>query len=165
MTKRIGRIHKTYVLIGGSSGVIVALSLAATVGSPLPVLRLWGADALLPPLWILGLLWLVGYALLGGAAGYALGAHGGGAAREVSLWRGLTFLVAEVTFSFAWYRLSFGSRLLLLGWICLAVSVAAGAVCAVAWRRVYRVPAMVCGGVTAWLLYLVLCHLVVILHN
>ena len=102
MTKRIGKIHKTYALIGGGTGFVGGICLTAAVGSPLPILRLLGADALLPPLWIMGLLWLTGYVLLGAAAGYAFACSTGGPYGEASLWRGLTFLVAEVTFSFAW---------------------------------------------------------------
>ena len=165
MTNRIGKVHKTYVLIGGGMGVLSGIAVAVTVGSPLPVLRLWGADVLLPPLWILGILWLAGYALLGGAAGYAWGCPGGGPHREMPLWRGLTFLVVEVTFSFAWYSLSFGSRLLLPGGLCLVASVAAGGLCLAAWWWSFRGAAILCGGGTLWLLYVTLCHLFVILHN
>ena len=165
MTNRIGKVHKTYVLIGGGMGVLSGIAVAVTVGSPLPVLRLWGADVLLPPLWILGILWLAGYARLGGAAGYAWGCPGGGLHREMPLWRGLTFLVVEVTFSCAWYSLSFGSHLLLPGWLCLVASVAAGGLCLAAWWWSFRGAAILCGGGTLWLLYVTLCHLFVILHN
>ena len=85
MTNRIGKVHKTYVLIGGGMGVLSGIAVAVTVGSPLPVLRLWGADVLLPPLWILGILWLAGYALLGGAAGYAWGCPGGGLGTPIAM--------------------------------------------------------------------------------
>ena len=165
LTKRIGKVHKTYAWIGGGAGLLAAISVAATVGSPLPILRLLGAGEILPPVWILGLLWLTGYGILGGAAGYALACVVGRASREVWIWRGLTFLVVEITFSFAWYSLSFGSFHLLSAWICLVLGVAAGCICTVSWLPVRRVPALLCGGVTLWLAYLALCHLVVILHN
>lgn len=165
MTNRVGKIHKTYVLVGGGVGLIGGISVAAIVGSPLPILRLLGADALLPPLWIMGILWLAGYILLGAAAGYALACPVGGPYGEVPLWRGLTFLVAEVTFSFAWYSLSFSSFLLFPAWICLALGVAAGVMCMLSWYGLHRVASLVCGGVTLWFLYLAICHLIVILHN
>ena len=165
MTNSFGKIHKTYALIGGGAGLLMAVSVTATAGNPLPILRLLGADALLPPLWLMGIFWLAGYTLLGAAAGYALACPGGGHSREAALWRGLTFLVVEVTFSFAWYRLFFGSFLLLPAWLCLAVGVAAGAVCFLSWLRTHPLPAWVCGGVTVWLICLLLCHVSVILHN
>ena len=142
MTKRIGKIHKTYALIGGGTGFVGGICLTAAVGSPLPILR-----------------------LLGAAAGYAFACSTGGPYGEASLWRGLTFLVAEVTFSFAWYSLSFGSFLLFPAWICLLLGVAAGVTCLLSWYALYRLPAYVCGGVTLWLLCMAICHVVVILHN
>ena len=165
MTKRIGKVHKTYAWIGGGAGLLFGISVAATVGSPLPVLHLLGAGEILPPIWILGLLWLGGYGILGAAAGYVLACAACQPSREVLVWRGLTFLVVEVTFSFAWYSLSFGSFHLAPAWICLLLAVAAGIVCTVSWLFARRGPALLCGGVTLWFVYLVLCHLVVILHN
>jgi tryptophan-rich sensory protein len=165
MTNSFGKIHKTYALIGGGAGLLMAVFVAATVGNPLPVLRLLGADVFLPPLWLTGLLWLAGYILLGAAAGCALACPTGGPYRETPLWRGLTFLVVEITFSFAWYRLLFGSFLLLPAWLCLAAGVAAGVVCFLSWISVHPLPAWLCGGVTAWLFCLLLCHVAVILHN
>ena len=142
MTKRIGKIHKTYALIGGGTGFVGGICLTAAVGRPLPILR-----------------------LLGAAAGYALACSTGGPYGEASLWRGLTFLVAEVTFSFAWYSLSFGSFLLFPAWICLLLGVAAGVTCLLSGYALYRLPAYVCGGVTLWLLCMAIYHVVVILHN
>lgn len=165
MTNRISKIHQTYALIGGGTGLVGGISVAATVGSPLPILRLLGADAILPPLWIMGILWLSGYVLLGATAGYALAGSAGGPYREAPLWRGLTFLVVEVTFSFAWYSLSFGSFLLFPAWICLSLGVAAGVMCVLSWYALHRIPAYVCGGVTLWLLGLAIYHVIVILHN
>jgi len=50
-------------------------------------------------------------------------------------------------------------------WLCLAVGVAAGVVCFLSWLRTHPLPAWVCGGVTLWLICLLLCHVAVILHN
>ena len=165
MTKRIGKVHKTCALIGGGIGLLMAVSVAAVVGSPLPVIRLLEADALLPPLWLMGLLWLMGYVLLGMAAGWAWGTRSPVPHGEISLWRGLTLLVVEVAFSFAWYRLSFGSLLLLPAGLCLVIGVATGVACTASWCQAYRSSAILCGGVTLCLFCLLLCHLVVILHN
>ena len=68
LTNRIGRIHKTLCLTGGAVGLLLALFPLWFVGKPLPILYLLRADTLLPPLWLMGLLWLGVYALWGGAA-------------------------------------------------------------------------------------------------
>lgn len=165
MTKRIDKVHKTCATIGGCAGLLGGIFLVSAVGSPLPILRLLAADAILPPLWLMGLLWLIGCVALGIAAGCVWTCPNGGPCREVLLWRGLVFLVAEVSFSFAWYSLLFEAFLMFPAWICLVIGVAAGIACTVTWFRAYRVSSLFCGGATLWLFYLTLCHLVVILHN
>ena len=165
MMRQVGKVHKTYALIGGALALVGSIAVASAVGSPLPVLRILGADAILPPIWFLGLLWLVGYALLGASAGYVLACLSGGPCGDTPIWKGLTCWVVAFTFSFAWYCLSFGSCLLFRAGICLLVGVAAGVACTVSWLRVHRLPALFCGGATLWMLYLFLCHLVVSLHG
>lgn len=165
MTNHLGKAHKTCALVGGGLGLLSSIIVASAVGSPLPVLRVLGADAILPPIWLMGLLWLAGYALLGAAAGYVLACLSGGPCHDTPLWKGLTFWVVEFIFPFVWYCLSFGPCLLFRAGICLLIGVAAGVVCTLSWFRVYRLPALLCGGVTLWMLYLLLCHLVVVLHS
>ena len=84
---------------------------------------------------------------------------------EGKRWRGMTFLVLEVTFSFAWYSLFFGSFLLLPSWLCLLLSIASGAVCVLTWLPVCKAAAWMVAGVTLWCLYLWVSQTVVILHN
>ena len=165
MTNHIGKAYKTCALVGGGLGLVGSIAVATVVGSPLPVLHVLGADAILPPLWILGLLWLMGYALLGAAAGYVLACLFRGSCRDTPLWKGLTFWVVEYTLSLAWYCLCFGSFTLFPAGLCLLIGVVAGILCTLSWFRVCRRPALLCGGVTLWLAYLLLCHLVIILHN
>lgn len=163
MTRYFGKLHKTYALIGGGAVLLSALCLCLTVGSPLPILRLLGAGALLPPLWIVGLLWLFGYALAGASAGYVLACAGKGASRSAHGWRGVTFLTLEVTLSFAWYSLLFQSFLLLPSWFCLLLAVGAGFACTLSWFSVSRPAAVASGGLTLWFFCLLLIQLAVML--
>lgn len=165
MTKHFGKTHRTYGLIGGGAVLLAAICLCLTVGSPLPVLRLLGAGALLPPLWIMGLLWLCGYALAGASAGWALACAGRGASRSAQCWRGLTFLVLEVTFSFAWYSLLFQSFLQLPSWLCLFLTVGAGIACTLSWFSVSKTAAVAVAGLTLWFFCLLLVQLAVMLGS
>ena len=165
LTNRMGRIHKTSILIGGGAGILLALFPRWVVGNPLPILRLLRAEALMPPLWLMGLLWLAVYGLLGAAAGYTLACPRHGGTRDALCWRGMTFLVVEVTFSLAWYSLSFGAFLLLPSWLCLLGAVAAGGLCVLSWFSVYRLSAAVALAGVIWHLALLLLQLSVILHN
>ena len=165
MTKYFVKFHKTYTLIGGGTGLLGAVCVRMAVGNPLPVLRLLGADAILPPLWLMGLLWLAGYILIGCAAGYILSCPSGGAYRDLLRWRGMTFLVVAVTFSFAWYSLLFGSFLLIPSWRCLFLAAGAGTLCTLSWLPACKLPAGVSAGVTLWFIILFLVQFAVILHN
>ncbi len=165
MTGSFGKIHKTYALIGACSGLAAAVFLRLTVGSPLPILRLLGADALLPPLWLVGILWLLSYALAGASVGYILACRAGGGDRDALRWRGITFMILAVTLSFAWYSLLFSSFLLLPSWICLLLATASACLCTLSWRSVNLLPTVVVGGLALWLLLLALTQLMVILHN
>ncbi len=163
MKKRGRDVQKRYVLLGGGVGLAAALCLSAAVGSPLPVLRLLNAPALLPPLWFMGLLWLGALTLTGIAAGYALSCPTEGGERETARWRGMTLLVLQVTFSFAWYSLLFGSFLLLPSWVCLLLAVGAGGLCALVWIGTHRLPGLAVAAVTLWLLLLFLLQLALML--
>lgn len=165
MTGSFGKIHKTYALVGACSGLAAAVFLRLTVGSPLPILRLLGAEALLPPLWLVGILWLLSYALAGASVGYILACRAGGGDRDALRWRGITFLVLAVTLSFAWYSLLFSSFLLLPSWICLLLATASACLCTLSWRSVDPLATIAAGGLTLWLLLLALTQLMVILHN
>ena len=165
ITEPFGRIHKTYALIGACAGLTAAVCLRLTVGSPLPVLRLLGADALLPPLWLMGMLWLLSYAPAGASVGYILACRAGSGDRDALRWRGIAFLILAVTLSFAWYSLLFSSFLRLPSWIFLLSAAAAALLCTLSWRGVNTLSAAVAGGLTLWLLLLSLTQLMVILHN
>ena len=165
LTNRIGRIHKTLCLTGGAVGLLLALFPLWFVGKPLPILYLLRADTLLPPLWLMGLLWLGVYALWGVAAGGALACRGHGCHADALLWRGMTFLVVAVTFSLAWYSLLFGSFLLLPSWLCLGGAAVSGVLCARSWLPVYRISAVLSLAGVLWHGWLLLLQLSVILHN
>lgn len=165
LTKRVGRIHKTSVGIGGGVGVILGLFPRLAMGNPLPVLHVTEAEGAIPPLWLMGTLWLLVWGSQGAAVGHLLTCPPKGGMEQARLWRGMTFLVVEMGFSFAWYRLFFGALLALPAWLCLWGAVASAGLRFLSWgglRRTVGVIALV-GGV--WHLWLLLLQTTVILHN
>lgn len=162
------RIHPNclpYVCAGGGIALGVALFPRLTGGSPLPVLRLLGADRLLPPLWITGLLWLIFTALAGCGAGYALATKGRGGPRELAFWRGMTLLILSVGAALAWYRLVFVSLLLLPAWLCLLGAAVCGLLCVLSWLPTQTMPALAAACLSLWYLVLFLIHFAVMLRN
>ncbi len=162
--KSMGSLQRTGVLAGSGLGLAAGIALRGAAGSPLPVLRLLGANALLPPLWLMGLFWLAGYILVGGAAGYLASCPMRGGRREAYLWRGGTFLALAIGMSFCWYSCLFASFLLLISWLCLLASVCFALLCALSWWRLNRLCALSVGFVGGWFLCLSLLQLAVLLQ-
>jgi hypothetical protein len=79
-------------------------------------------------------------------------------------WRGATALILAAVFSLVWYTLLFGKFLLLASWLCLPLSAAAAAWCALSWGQVRRGTAMILWGVFLWETFLFFLQLAVLLH-
>ena len=140
------------------------IALPGAAGSPLPVLRLLGADALLPPLWLVGFFWLTAYVLVGGAAGCLAACPIRGGQRAAYLWRGGTFLALAVGLSFCWYSCLFTSFFLLFSWLCLLSAVGFAFLGALAWWRLNRLCALAVGAMGMWFFCLSLLQLALLLH-
>ncbi len=164
-TKSTVRLITLPTLIGGGVTLTAALLTRLTVGSPLAVVHKLEAFLILPPLWLMSLLWLSAFILMGAAAGHLLACPMGSAKREACLWRGSTFMVLAVVFSLVWYTLLFGKLFLLPSWLCLLLSAAAALVCGVSWRQVAWGAASVALGFALWQITLFLLQFAVLLHT
>ena len=163
-TKSAAKLITLPALIGGGVALIAALLTRLTVGSPLAVAHKLEVFLILPPLWLMSLLWLFSFLLMGAAAGHLLASPMGSAKREAYLWRGSTFMVLAVVFSLVWYTLLFGKLFLLPSWICLLLSAAAAFACALSWRQVARGAAAAALGFALWQITLFLLQFAVLLH-
>jgi hypothetical protein len=134
-----------------------------TVGSPLRVIHQF-TTVLLPPLWILSLLWLTSFALLGGAAGSLLSCPHGNPQKEAALWRGSTFMVLAVMFGLDWYTLLFGKLLLVPSCLCLLLAAASAAVCAWSWLPLRKSASASALLFSLWQIYVFFLQTVVLLR-
>ena len=150
--------------IGGGVTLLMALLTRACTGSPLAVVHKLNAESLLPPLWLLGTMWLLAYALMGGGAGNLLCRRVGGAHNEALLWRGAAFFVLSIVLSLVWYTLLFGKLCVFPAWLCLVPSAAAALMCALSWWRLNRFTALIAVGFFLWQTALFLMQLGVMLH-
>ena len=153
------------MLIGGALTTVAALLTRLTVGSPLTVAHKLEALLILPPLWVLSLLWLVHFTLLGAAAGFLLGCPTHNPHQEAAMWRGCTFMVLAAVLSLVWYTLLFGKLCLLPSWLCLLLSAGAAAVCAISWRQTKKGAAVVAFAFSLWQVCLFFLQFAVILHT
>ena len=149
--------------IGGGVTLAAALLTRWAVGSPVAVMHKLEAFRALPPLWLMSLLWLSSFAVLGMSLGYLLTCPDGDPRREALFWRGNTFLVLAVVFSLLWYALLFGKFYPVPSWLCLILSAAAALVCALSWLRVKTAAFAAAVLFALWQGYLILLQLAVLL--
>ncbi len=91
-----------------AAGIIVRIA----VGSPyMTILALDIAD-LLPPVWLMSLLWTLAFLTIGCAAGFVLGYRAGGC--EVDKYKGSMLFVVLAVLELCWYPTLFGAGFLFL---------------------------------------------------
>lgn len=139
MKEAINRQSRGGGCLWGKLGAVFfgLLGVVILICCPSPTVLLHRLNALefLPPLWLLGILFIGWYALVGFAAGgIRSGGRTGGHAEE--LWRGYTCLLAGLTLMTSWYVLCFAGEAVLLSWFLLMPSAVFLCLTALSWRRI-----------------------------
>jgi hypothetical protein len=153
------------VLIGAGFLLTCALLTRWSVGSPILLLHKLNASEILPPMWLMSLLWMGFYGLWGAAFGDLLSGLPENPAREVYIWRGSTFAVLAVVFSLVWYTLLFGKFYLVPSCMCLLMSSLASLVCGYSWWSVAKWTAIVAILFASWNICLFFFQFSIILHQ
>lgn len=161
---KLGRLSTPHSWVGGGCTLAAALVVCIRVGSPLPVLHRLGAGDLVPPLWIMGALWLLGMFAVGWASGCLWGMRPCDPVRDALRYRGLTCMVIALVLTLLWYELLFCSLSLLLSWLCLAAAIAMTVLCVLSWWRLLFPVVCVTAGFAAWLAWLFLLQLGIMLR-
>lgn len=136
MKKDSTHTGRTTALICGGLATLAALIVRLRTGSPLPVLHLLRSHTGLPPLWLLGILWLGGPFLFGYITGKVWVHPAPGVHRSTWRWRGTLYGLTALALSLLWYPLVFASSLLWLSWLCLLLAAGASLLCTLCWVRI-----------------------------
>lgn len=164
MTNSMHKMNKIAMLVGGVCLVVMGLLVKGTVSSPLILLHQWNALDCLPPMWLLRLLWMSGYFLMGSVWFGVLGMKACGAEGEILRYKGSMFLVLAVFFSFVWYLLLFGMQAAFLSWLSLGIAILMALIAAVCYCRVTALAGLGIALTLIWWVYLFLGQVVVMLH-
>ncbi len=151
--------------VGGGVAVLVTVSVRVAVGGPVELFHYLGAGEVLPPLWLMGLLWLGGFFVIGATVGVLIISPRRCGGREADVWRGCTCLVLSLGAALMWYTLLFGKGSLFFSWLCLPVAIVAGIPGVTAWYRADRHAAVAAGGWILWMALLFLAQFAVMLRN
>lgn len=157
-----GRRLSPAAWICGGLVLVAALLVRLRAGSPLPLLHMLQPWQRMPPLWLLGLLWLAGFFLLGCAIGQALVCPAPGT-RSAWRLRGLLYGLLSGGCALLWYPLLFASSLLWLSWICLLGGALSAWLCMLSLMRVQRRLGWRLLPFVLWLVFLCLLQLLLLL--
>lgn len=115
-----------------------------------------GIRHLLPPVWLMGLLWTVWYFVLGAVLGAVLCAYGGGC---ISAWRGAFFFLLMLFVGYLWYPLFFVRQNQLLAMLVILAVLLCSAFCALQWQGLSLAAGVVMWGQVLWLIYMLILQL------
>ncbi len=152
-------------LVGGGAGLASAVCLRLCAGSPWAIFCRLSAGRILPPLWLLSLVFVGWFCLVGAGLGLLLSDGRRPPVAEGGVWRGTTCLLASVALTCLWYTLLFAKNSLLFSWICLPLAVALALLTLVSWWRPAPLYVLLAGGYALWLLCLFFWQGAVILHH
>lgn len=158
------RCHPIFIWLGGGLTLLAALIVRFWCGSPYPLLHTLQAEEVLPPVWLLGLLWLAGFFLLGALCGAMLGRMGGGPVQTAWRFRGGMYFLLAVMLGLVWYPLLFCAQAMWLSWLVLLLSIAMVVLCTLCWMRVWWLVSVAGIGYLIWQVALLFMQLTVILR-
>ncbi len=164
-TSRITPKGRTYALIGGIIGFLTVLTVRFIIGSPRMVIHALNAGGILPPLWLLSLIWFAFPTQCGLSAGLLLSRLQHAAEREAIFWRGCTALVLSFMCAAAWYALLFGKCSLIISGICLMAAIFLSVLCAISWSTLSGGAGLIMAGNALWYTVLLLLQIAVALRT
>ncbi len=162
--KTLGQIVTPFVWLGGGLLLAAALVVCIWTGSPHALIHALGADPLLPPVWLLGILWLGAFFLFGCTAGAVLSDKSGGAAKAVWRLRGGMYFLIGCMAALVWYPLLFAVSALWLSWLFLLLALAMSILCLLCWSRLRWWAVAGVGVWMVWLICLVVMQFTVIIQ-
>lgn len=161
---QVRRVNRTALLIGGGLLALLSSFLRIFGGSPHTAIHAIGAEQIIPPVWLVGLLGLCATFLLGAAAGIVFSDTCGGNARAVWRFRGGMYFILAVVMVAGWYLLLFRALSLWLSLLLLLLGLATGIVCTICWARVKLLSCFMSGVFCLWVLWVFILQLAAVLQ-
>ena len=149
-------------MLGGALMVVAGMLTRAWAGAPYEGILRMGLGEVIPPVWLMTLLWLLWYFGLGATCGGVLTVHGG---CSVTAWRGACFFLLMAGLGFLWYPLFFLRNALGLCILICLVLIALCVLCAINWQNLSLVAAAFLYLHALWLLYLLILQVICIFYT
>lgn len=143
----------TCALIVGGVLALGGICVRLWWGSPYEGMAQMGIRHLVPPAWLMGLLWTLWYFILGATLGAVLCLFGGSL---IGAWRGAFFFLLMLFAGYVWYPLFFVRQNPLLSLLVLLAVLACAALCALQWQGISLAAGVVMWMHVLWLSYMLI---------
>ncbi len=153
--KNNGRL--TCALIVGVVLALCGICVRLWWGSPYEGMAQMGIRHLVPPAWLMGIMWTLWYFVLGALLGAVLHTYGGNC---IGAWRGGFFFLLMLFTGYLWYPLFFMRQNLLLALLVLLAVLVCAALCALQWQGLSLAAGAVMWTHVLWLLYMLILQLI-----
>lgn len=144
--------NKKIVIIAPVLLIFIAALVRWVSGSPLSTLHYIGARNIVPPTWLMVLLFSVSYATVGLALGVALGNRFCFCGEKK--YQGAMWLVICLSLGYAWYPFFFSARLFLVSFCVCALCIFSGICATICFANVSKLSFFLLLAYDCWLLYL-----------
>lgn len=156
------RSDKRTVVIGTVLVFISGLISRLLSGSPLRMLHITGARAIVPPVWLFMLVWLAWYLLLGFCFGFILGSEPVG--KSVHKYKGCFWFIVMMIFNVLWYPLFFKAGMIFLALIDLAFILVFCVLTFLEYRRIHKTVGLILFLHMIWLIFCLCINIRIFIH-
>ncbi len=142
---------------------IGGILIRAFVGSPYRTVLELGIKDIVPPAWLMTLLWSLSFFIIGAAAGFVLGYRMGGCDGEK--YKGCMLFVMLCVLELCWYPTLFGAHLVFLSVLesililCLSIAVT------ISFYRVSKFAGMILLFHSIWLIYMLILNFAILFRS
>ena len=141
----------------GAALALCGMAVRLWWGSPNAGIVQMGIRELIPPVWLMSLLWMLWYFILGAVLGAILCTYGHNC---IGAWRGACFFLLMIGVGFLWYPLFFVKQNLVLSLLVIVLTAILCTVCALHWQCLSLGAGAVLWLHLLWLLYMLILQLV-----
>ncbi|MBQ2806552.1 MAG: tryptophan-rich sensory protein [Clostridia bacterium] len=157
MNRDKGNMALTYALVFGAVLALCGMAVRFWWGSPYAGITQLGIREVIPPVWLMGLLWLLWYFVLGATLGGVLYTYGKNC---IGAWRGACFFLLMIGVGYLWYPLFFVRQNLALSLAVILAVIVLAAVCALQWQTLSVLAGAVLWLHVLWLIYMLILQLI-----
>ena len=147
----------------GAIMVLCGILVRASTGSPYRTMMELGIGDLVPPVWLMTMLWTATFFLIGCAAGFVLGYRYGG--RDCEKYKGGMYFILLAVLELCWYPTLFGANLVFLSVLESVLILCVSLGVTFCFYRVSKFAGMLLLLHDIWLIYMLILNFAVFFRN